>query len=161
MWHFSALPLDWRLYGPATARSYVRDCVGGTTTSGQRRCRGNGASRVRRGGSVSDCFLSSALERRRAIRGIHVRRPPTCPAARPFWFTTNLAFTTTLVTTNALASLTPGTSYPPAYSMAENRFGPEMTPDGRFIAFASREPAAAARIRAFTYGIRWRALTGR
>ena len=53
-----------------------------------------------------------------------------------------LANTTTLVTTNALASLAAGTSYPPAYGTTENRFGPEMTPDGRFIAYASREPAA-------------------
>jgi hypothetical protein len=58
-----------------------------------------------------------------------------------------LSSTTTLVTTNALGSLTPGTSYPPTYGAgdfgaAENRFGPEMTTDGRFIAYASREPAA-------------------
>ena len=59
-----------------------------------------------------------------------------------------LSTTTTLVTTNALASLSTGTMlitgtmYQPAYSLIENRFGPEMTPDGRFIAFASREPAA-------------------
>ena len=49
-----------------------------------------------------------------------------------------LSSTTTLVTTNALGSLTPGTSV----GLVDNRFGPEMTPDGRFIAYASREPAA-------------------
>lgn len=50
-----------------------------------------------------------------------------------------LSGTTTLVTTNALGTFAPKFSYAPGVN--ENRFGPEMTPDGRFIAYASREPA--------------------
>ncbi len=52
-----------------------------------------------------------------------------------------LSATTTLVTTNALGSLTPGTLYPPVFGEAENRFGPEISTNGQFIVYASREPA--------------------
>jgi Tol biopolymer transport system component len=53
---------------------------------------------------------------------------------------------TTVITTNAVGSFaTNSLSWPPnSYQprLDENRFGPEMTADGRFIAYASREPAA-------------------
>ncbi len=52
-----------------------------------------------------------------------------------------LSTTTTLITTNALGSFASNSPYPP-FGVDENRFGPEMTADGRFIAYASREPAA-------------------
>ena len=120
---------------------YVRDCVGGTTT------RASAAAVA----TVQAAFGAAAPS------PIVSYRPRMSDDGRYVVFMsggTNVSngaaillydqfgFTTTLVSTNALPTLSPGTSYPPAYSMAENRFGPEMTPDARFIAFASREPAA-------------------
>ena len=128
--------------GPsANGEIYVRDCVGGTTTWAS----------TAAAAMVQAAFGAAAPTR------IVPYRPRLSDDGRFVAFMSGaadvskgavilvydqLSTTTALVTTNALGSLTPGTSYPPPYGMAENRFGPEMTPDGRFIAYASREPAA-------------------
>ncbi len=120
---------------------YVRDCVGGTTTWA----------------STAAAAMVQAAFGANAPTNIVSYRPRLSDDGRFVAFMSGatsvsggavilvydqLASATTLVTTNALGSLTPGTSYPLAYGIAENRFGPEMTADGRFIAYASREPAA-------------------
>lgn len=125
----------------ANGEVYVRDCVGGTTTWAS----------TAAAGIVQAAFGAAAPAK------IVSYRPRLSDDGRFVAFMSGatsvsggavilvydqLSGITTLVTTNALGSLTPGTSYPPAYGAAENRFGPEMTADGRFIAYASREPAA-------------------
>jgi Tol biopolymer transport system component len=124
----------------ANGEVYVRDCVGGTTTWA----------------SVNAAAVVQAAFGAAAPTNIVSYRPRLSDDGRFVAFmsgatsVTNgaviliydqLTSTTTLVTTNALGSFAANTPYPP-YGVDENRFGPEMTPDGRFIAYASREPAA-------------------
>src|SRR5208283_2252782 len=99
---------------------YVRDCVGGTTTWA----------------STNAAAMVQAAFGADAPTNIVSYRPRLSDDGRFVAFMSGatsvsngavillydqLSSTTTLLTTNALASLTPGTSYPPAYGMAENR----------------------------------------
>jgi Tol biopolymer transport system component len=119
---------------------YVRDCVGGTTTWA----------------SINAAAMVQAAFGAAAPTNIVSYRPRLSDDGQFVAFMSGATYvsggaailvydqssgTTTLITTNALGSFATNNPYPP-YGVDENRFGPEMTADGRFIAFASREPAA-------------------
>ena len=125
----------------ANGEVYVRDCVGSTTTWAST----NAAAMVQAAFGAAAPAKIVSFRPRLSDDGRFVAFMSGSTSVSNG--TAILVFerssgTTTLITTNALGSLMPGTLYPPAYGATENRFGPEMTPDGRFIAYASREPAA-------------------
>jgi dipeptidyl aminopeptidase/acylaminoacyl peptidase len=119
---------------------YVRDCVAGTTTWASTAA----AATVQAAFGAAAPAPVVSYRPRLSDDGRYVAfmsGATTVSSSAAILVYDQSAGTTTLVTTNALASLTPGTSYPPAYGVAENRFGPEMSTNGQFIAYASREPA--------------------
>jgi len=124
----------------ANGEVYVRDCVGGTTTWAST----NAAAMVQAafGAAAPANIVSSRPHLSDDGRFVAFMSGSTSVSnGAVILVYDGSSGTTTLVSTNALGSLRPGTLYPPTYGVAENRFGPEMTPDGRFIAYASREPA--------------------
>ena len=125
----------------ANGEIYVRDCVAGTTTWAS----------VNAAATVQAAFGAAAPAK------IFSCRPCLSADGRYVAFMSGdtnlfgketilvydqLSDTTTLVTTNAMGFLTNSALglLPYVSAADEDRFGPVMTPDGRYIAYASREP---------------------